>query len=76
MGVVPVNTAVETLPVPWIRFSQCVGVDGAINRIVEGRVNCPHIGQEFGSLGRNRIGYIDDVLIAHLERGCQEVAVA
>src|SRR6476660_5611483 len=53
---------------------QCIGVDGVINRVVECRVNCSDIRQELGGLGRHRVRYLDDVLVSHLERGCEEIA--
>ena len=45
-----------------------------INRIVDCGVNCSDIVDELAGLDRNRIGYIDDVLIAHLECCCEELA--
>ena len=53
---------------------QCVDIDGAINRVVECSVNCSDIRQELGGLDRHRVRYMDDVLISHLERGCEELA--
>ena len=53
---------------------QGVGIDGVIDRVVECSVNCSDIRQELGGLDGDRISYIDDVLVAHLERGCEELA--
>src|SRR5262249_39343940 len=53
---------------------QCVTSDSRINRVERCSVNCSHISQELSGLGRNRVRDIDDVLVAHLERGCEEIA--
>src|SRR5262249_51335046 len=53
---------------------QRVGIDGSRNRVVNCRVNCSHIVQEFAGLDGNRVRDINDVLISHLERGREEIA--
>src|SRR5262245_8700692 len=53
---------------------QGVSIDGVINRVVERGSDCSHVSQEFGGLDGDRVRHVDDVLIAHLERGREELA--
>src|SRR5262245_47164208 len=53
---------------------QCVGIDGSRNRVVNCRVNCSHVIQEFAGLDGNRVRDINAVLVTYFERGCEEIA--
>src|SRR5262249_39212446 len=52
---------------------QCVATDGGRNRVVDRGVKQSDIVYEFAGLRRNRVRDINDVLVAHLERGCEEI---
>jgi len=59
---------------PLNNILQGVCVYGGHNRVVDRGDKQPHIGHEFSRFNRSRVGHEDNVLVPHLEIGCQEIA--